>query len=78
LPDLGTLQALERFVVLKHSMLAVDTAQGSSASRLGQLTVVRVFMISLSSSKQMPVDYLKLGQDYCLQNRLQFAKHFAI
>ena len=35
-------------------------------------------MISLSSSKQMPVDYLKLGQDHCLQNRLQIAKHFAI
>ena len=34
-------------------------------------------MVSLSSSKQMPVDHLKLGQDHCLQNCLQFAKHFA-
>jgi hypothetical protein len=61
-----------------HRVLAIDTAQGSSASRLGQLTTLRVFTISLSSSKQMPVDCLKLGQDNCLQNRLQFAKHFAI
>jgi len=35
-------------------------------------------MISLSSSKQMQVDYIKLGQDNCLQNRLKFAKYFAI